>query len=309
MRAVALESFETAPSIRGDLAEPAAAAGQILVRVHSSSANQVDNAIAAGMLKTMVEHDFPVILGRDYAGTVEQVGRDVTGYAAGDEVYGFLLLANPTVHDGSWAELITLSPDVSIAPKPVSLDSAAAGAAPLAGLAALAAIDSLTLSKGQTVLIVGATGGVGSFAVQLAVHAGANVIAPSLPEDADYLRDLGVTDQVERNEDIVSSVREAHPDGVDALIDLVSYTPGEYDGALNAIARVSSTNGAAGDGPGRTNVMATPTPENLRRLSILFDDGTLNVHIHQTFELAEAVAALETLATSHTQGRISIQVG
>ena len=129
----------------------------------------------------MVGHDFSVVLGRDYGGTVEAVGANVEGYAVGDEVFGFLLHANPAVHEGSWAELIAVTPGMQVAPKPASLDIAAAGAAPLAGIAALAAVAALALSEGETVLIVGATGGVGSFAVQSAARAGATIIAPGAP--------------------------------------------------------------------------------------------------------------------------------
>jgi NADPH2:quinone reductase len=117
-------------------------------------------------------------------------------------VFGFLLAANPAVHEGSWAELIALAPEMSVAPKPTSVDFAAAGAAPLAGITALAALDALSLSEGETVLVVGASG-VGGFAVQFAAHAGATVVAPSLPEDADYLRALGVTEQLDRDGYIV----------------------------------------------------------------------------------------------------------
>jgi NADPH:quinone reductase-like Zn-dependent oxidoreductase len=162
MRAVTLDAFAAAPAVRDDLPAPTAAAGGLVVRVRASSVNPVDNAIAAGMLREMVAHDFPVVLGRDYAGTVEAIGADVDGHAVGDEVFGFLLHANPTVHEGSWAELIALSPEMQVAPKPASLDLAAAGVAPLAGIAALAAVDALALSEGETILIVGATGGVGS---------------------------------------------------------------------------------------------------------------------------------------------------
>ena len=106
------------PALRYDLPAPTPEANEVLVRVHASSANPVDNAIAAGMLTSMVEHEFPVTLGRDYAGVVEQVGADVTRYPVGDNVYGFLLHANPTVHDGSWAELITVPEDARSRPCP-----------------------------------------------------------------------------------------------------------------------------------------------------------------------------------------------
>src|SRR3954466_14706230 len=112
MKAVTLDTFDTPPGLRDDLPEPRPAPNEVLVRVHSSSANPADNGIAAGMLKQMgIEYEFPVILGRDYAGVVEQAGSDVTRYTIGDEVFGFLMHANPTVRDGTWAELITVPQD------------------------------------------------------------------------------------------------------------------------------------------------------------------------------------------------------
>jgi len=308
MKAVAVETFDTAPIVRDDLAEPTLTRESILVRVRASSVNPVDNAIAVGMLKDMIEHDFPVILGRDYAGTVEQVGADISDYAPGDEVYGFIPHANPTVHEGSWVELITVLPPMSIAPKPSSVDFATAGAAPVAAITALTAIDALKVSEGDTVLIVGATGGVGSFAVQLAAQGGATVIAPALGEDADYLSALGAAELPDRNADIIATVREAHADGVDALLDLVSYAPGAFDAVLRDGARVASPNGAAGEGSGRTNVMAVASPENLRRLAELLEAGILNVHIDQTFDIDHAADALQTLASSHVRGKIGIRV-
>jgi NADPH:quinone reductase-like Zn-dependent oxidoreductase len=198
----------------------------VLVRVHASSVNPADNGIAAGMLKQMgLEYEFPVILGRDYAGVVEQVGPAVTRYAVGDEVFGFLLHANPTVHEGSWAELIAVPQDMFIGRAPEGVDLATAGAAPLAGIAAIMAIDALELSDGDTVLIVGAPGGVGSLAVSLAARAGATVVAPALPEDETYLSELGVSELLPRDGDLAAAARERHPDGFDAVLDLVNYGP------------------------------------------------------------------------------------
>src|SRR5215203_6270814 len=109
MKAVTLDTFGTPPALRDDLPAPTPAPTEVLVRVYASSANPADNSIAAGMLKQMgIEYEFPVILGRDYAGVVEQVGPEVTRYSVGDEVFGFVLHANPTVREGSWAELIAV---------------------------------------------------------------------------------------------------------------------------------------------------------------------------------------------------------
>ena len=308
MKAFTLDTLGMPPGLRDDLPAPASAAGDVLVRVHASSLNPVDNAIAAGMLSSMVEHEFPVILGRDYAGVVERVGSDVTRYAAGDEVYGFLLHANPTVHDGSWAELIAVPENTSIARKPSGVDLATAGAAPLAAITAMTAVDALQLSEGDTVVVVGATGGVGSFAVQLAARAGATVLAPALPDDEEYLSGLGVSELLDRDADIGAAVRDRHPDGVDAMLDLVSYTPGAFDAALRPDGRVASPNSAAGDAPGRTNVMALPSPENLERLAQLLAAGTLTVPVQHTYQLERAGEALHALGNAHTQGKLAIRI-
>ena len=301
MRAFTLDSLEIPPALREDLPAPAARDGELLVRVHASSANPVDNAIAAGMLSGMAEHTFPVLLGRDFAGVVEEVGSGVTGYAAGDEVFGFVPHANPDVHDGTWAERITVAQDGIVAAVPGGVDLAAAGAAPLAGITALAAIDALSLSDGDTLLVVGATGGVGSLAVQLAAKAGARVVAPALPEDEAFLRALGVAEILPRDGDL-SGVE------ADALLDTVSYAPGAFDAALKDGARVASPNSAAGDGAGHTNVMASAHPELLPRLAELLGDGSLRVPIQAGYDVAQAGDALAALAGTHTQGKLAIRV-
>lgn len=112
-----------------------------------------------------------------------------------------------------------------MARKPDGADFAAAGEAPLAALTALAALDALEFTEGATVLVVGASGGVGSFFVQVASAAGANVIAPALPEDHDYLRALGAGEIVDRDADVAAHVRARYPEGGDALLDVVSFTP------------------------------------------------------------------------------------
>src|SRR4051794_38091188 len=309
MRAITVNSPNKAAALREDLPAPTPADNEVLVRVHASAANPVDNSIAAGMLAQMgVEYEYPVVLGRDYAGVVEQTGAAVTGYEPGDQVFGFVLHANPTARAGAWSELITVTEELSIAPVPEGVDLAVAGAAPLAGITAITAVDALDLAEGDVLLVAGATGGVGSLAVQLAAKAGATVIAPALPEDEDFLRGLGVGEIVPREGDVAAAVRARFPDGVDALLDLVNYTPGTYDAALKDDARIASPTGAAGDGPGRTMVMAAPTAENLQRLGALLADGTLRIPIQATYPLAQAPEALAALAGGHTQGKLAIDV-
>ena len=150
MRAFTLDSFGEPPRLRDDLPEPRPAANELLVRVHASSVNPADAAIVAGMLKEFAEHTFPVTLGRDFAGVVETTG-GVSRYRSGDEVFGFVLHANPDVHHGSWAELITVPEETMVAAKPASLDMVHAAAAPVAALSALAAFDALAPAAGETV--------------------------------------------------------------------------------------------------------------------------------------------------------------
>jgi NADPH:quinone reductase len=303
MRAFTLDRFGARPALRDDIPEPHVGDDELLVRVHASSVNPVDVFIAAGAMKEMAEHEFPVTLGRDFAGVVEQVGSAVSRYRVGDEVFGFVRHANPAVHDGSWTELITVSEDI-VAPKPRSLDFARAGAAPLAAITALAAVDVLAPATGETVLVVGAAGGVGSFFVQLAADAGANVIAPALPEDHEYLRGLGVGEPIDRNADVAAAVRASHPEGVDALLDVVSPEPDTS--LLHEGGRLASTIGAAGDGPGRFNLVAEPTPTSLLRLAELLDTGVLQVSLQRSYELDRVGDALEALPTTHTTGKLGV---
>jgi NADPH:quinone reductase len=311
VKAFVLTESGAPPELRDDHPAPTPAADELLVRVLASSINPVDNAIAAGMLEGMVEHEYPVVLGRDYAGVVEEAASGVTGYAPGEEVFGFVPYANPTVHDGSWTELIVVPEGGFVGRIPSGIDRAAAGVTPLAGISAMTSVDALELAEGDVVLIAGAAGGVGSFAVQLAARAGATVVAPGLREDEDYLRDLGATDLLDRGADVPAAVRERYPDGIDALLDLVSYSPDEFDAyaaLLRDGGRGASTISAAGNGSGRTNAMAVPSHENIERLAGLLADGTLKVPVQHRYPLSEAGEGLRALIGTHTQGKLAIDV-
>ena len=207
---------------------------------------------------------------------------------------------------GSWAELIALPEDKYLAAKPEGVDVAAAGAAPVAALTAIAAFDALAPVEGSTVLVIGATGGVGSFFVQLAASAGAIVIAPALPEDHDFLRGLGVSELIERDGDVAAVVAAAFPNGVDAVFDVVSQAPDAS--VLKEGGRLASPLGAAGEGAGRFNVMAVSSPGNHERLGKLLEAGTLRAPIKHTFSLEQAGEAVQTLFSAHTQGKLGIAI-
>jgi NADPH:quinone reductase and related Zn-dependent oxidoreductases len=310
MKAFVLEDFDSEPRLRDDLPDPQPGEGKLAVRVQASSVNPVDNGIAGGQLRGMAEYEFPVIIGRDFAGVVEAVGEGA-GYEVGDEVFGFLLHADPDVHNGSWSEVAIVPATGLIARKPPGVDFPAAGAAPLAGLTALAAVNALELKEGESVLMVGAAGGVGSLAVQLARRAGAHIIASGFPEDESYLVDLGVDHLISRDGDVAAQARELEDGGVAALIDTVSSSPEDLEVFAAALAdggRVASSVGAAGEGSGRHNVMGSGDPGAVETLAKLLDDGALRVPIQRTYGLDEAGTALADLPAKHTQGKLAVAV-
>ncbi len=172
------QSSPPAPrSLRSRLRAPGD--GQVLVRVQASSLNGFDIAVANGMLVGMMEHRYPVVLGKDFAGVVETVGTGSDRFAVGDAVFGVVM--TPYLGEGAHAEYLAVSDQYGIARIPKGVDVASAGALGLAGAAALGVLDALDLQPGTTVLVVGATGGVGSIVTQYAAAAGARVIATAQP--------------------------------------------------------------------------------------------------------------------------------
>jgi NADPH2:quinone reductase len=205
MRAIRLGSFDRSPQLQ-EAPSQQIASNEILVRMHASSINAFDVAVATGRLQGMMEYQFPVTIGLDLAGVVAEVESKVSRYQVGDEVFGFL--GKAVLHEGTWADYVASPEDMFVAPKPTSLDFLEAAALPVAGVAALMSVDALDPSEGDRVLVVGATGGVGSYAVQLAVKRGAKVIATPRQEDEDYLGDLGAAEAIDYTRS-TSSLRSA----------------------------------------------------------------------------------------------------
>jgi D-arabinose 1-dehydrogenase-like Zn-dependent alcohol dehydrogenase len=166
MKAIAIDDFGAPPSLH-DLPVPEPGEGEVLVRVRASSVNGFDVAVAGGHLKGMTEHHFPVVLGKDFAGTVEAVGPSVQSARPGEVVFAVVIKA---ALGGAFGEYVT-APEAYTARVPAGLDLTVAGALDLAGTAALAAVDAVAPLPGETVLISGATDGVGGFAVQLRLPA------------------------------------------------------------------------------------------------------------------------------------------
>jgi NADPH2:quinone reductase len=307
MKAFAITDFGAAPQLL-DLPTPTPSEGELVVDIEHASINGMDLAVAGGYLKGMMPHEFPVTLGRDFAGTVAATGPGVEQFSVGDPVWG--LIASPALHDGTLAEQLVI-PAWSAALRPQGLDSATAGALALAGVAAQAAIDALALETGHTVLIAGATGGVGSIAIQLAKLSGAVVLATATPDRADFVVDLGADHVVDHTGDLAGQVRAIAPRGVDAVV----HTAGDPQALADVVrpgGRIASALGfgqeAVGDRPiTATAVMSIPSSEALGRLADLVTSGRLRVPVSSTYRLDDAALALADFA-GHKTGKIAITI-
>jgi NADPH:quinone reductase len=306
MRALAMTGFDAAPTLT-DLEVPEPADGEIRVRVRAASVNGFDLAVAAGYTRDYMEHRFPLVLGKDFAGEVDALGGDVTGYAVGDRVFGSV--TKPYVGDGSFAEYVTVPTTVGIAPLPESISFTDAAALGLAGAAAHGIIDAAALQPDQTMLVVGATGGVGNQVVQLAAAAGARVIATAHTDaERDLVTQLGAQATVDHTGDLASQVRAIAPDGVHVLAHLAG-DPGVVELVRDGGRFLSTLLQSPDQLPSQTvtvvPVYANPTREVLDRVSHGLAGGDTTVTVQQVFPLDQAQAALDTFGQG-TLGKVVI---
>ena len=313
MRAFGLAD-ETASAAFLEVRMPDPGPGEVRVRVLASSVNGYDVFVASGMARGMMEHRYPAIVGKDFAGTVDAVGEGVDGFGVGDEVVG---ITPPTPHvasEGGYAQYISVPLSPFLRPKPEKLDMPSAASVGLAALTAIVCVDRIRASDGATALIVGATGGVGSYAVQLAAARGAAVLATALPQDDAWIRGLGAAETVDYSRDVVRPVRDAHPDGVDAL--LVAVPVGDGFGGLADLVRdggaVATTVGGADvealaqRGVTAENVYAQADPASFDQVLRLAADGSLEVPLMHTYGFDEIPQALGLVGTRHSRGKVAI---
>jgi NADPH:quinone reductase len=309
MRAVTVDDFGAAPVVT-DVPMPKPGPGEVLLRVHSSSVNGFDLAVAGGMFQGMLEHQFPVVLGKDFAGTVEAVEDGVSEIAPGDSVFGVLM--KPVLAEGAFGEYVVVGESLGITHIPDTLGYARAGALGLAGTAALNAVDTMAPISSEQVLIVGATGGVGTYAIQLAAARGATVIATARPGTAaSFVRGLGASYVVDHTGDLAAQVRAIAPNGVTAALHLAG--EGANVAALVAPGgRLVSTLFYGPDKLSRQDITATAVTANpdratLDRLAADVVAGQLRVPITQTYALTEVPQAMADFAAG-TIGKLSIDI-
>jgi NADPH:quinone reductase-like Zn-dependent oxidoreductase len=305
MRALAISEPGASPAVM-TVPAPQPDAGEVLVRVQASSVNGFDVAVAAGMLQGMMEHRYPVVLGKDFAGAVEATGEGAEIFRPGDEVFGVVM--KPYLGDGGWGEHLVVGEQHGIAAVPKGLDLARAGALGLAGAAGLQAVEAIGEASGRTFLVSGASGGVGAIALQYALAAGADVIATARPgAEEELVRGLGAVNVVDYAGDLEAQVRSIAPDGVDAVLHFAG-DASQLVGLLRADGRLVSTMGFGPDQhPAAVALMADPDSATLGRLAADVAGGRIRLPITRTYALDEAPQALTDFPTG-TVGKLAISV-
>ena len=309
MRAVRFHEYGGPDVLRHeDVDEPVAGAGQVRLRVAATTFNGVDANIRAGLMQGPMPLDLPHVPGLDVAGTVDALGAGVSGLAVGDEVVGFL----PFVVDGASAEYV-LAPAESLAPAPTSIPLADAAALPLVGLTAWQAlVEHAELERGQRILISGAGGAVGGYAVQLAAAAGAHVIATASPRSREQVMAAGADEVVDHT---TTDVTAAVTGPVDVLLNLAPIDPAEFT-ALASLVRdggvvVSTTvwmPAPADEGRGVRGIdlFVRSDAAQLSELVARVDRGELTVDVAERVPLADLASVHARAAAGTLAGKVVV---
>ncbi|MEU4290095.1 NADP-dependent oxidoreductase [Kribbella sp. NPDC026596] len=303
MQAVVFTEFGGPEVLRTEeVAEPHAGPGQVRVRVRAAGVNPIDFKIRRGWTKGFIDVTFPATPGMEVAGVVDEAGEG-TEFAIGDEVVGWSAT-------GSYAEHAIVG---NVARKPAGLSWEQAVGLPVAGETAQRVLDDLQLKEGETLLLHGAAGAVGSIAAQLAKAAGVTVIGTASPANHDFLRGLGVT-PVAYGEGLLDRVREAAPQGIDAVFDTAGQggldESIELRGGTDRIITIAAMN--AGELGIAASMGTTGTPEEIAAgLTSQLQaaaDGNLQVRIAGTFALSDAAKAQELSESGHAPGKVVVLV-
>src|SRR5712672_3004503 len=290
-----------------DAPRPEPQAGEVLVRVHAAGVNPIDWKVRQGHMRDFWPHKFPLILGLDVSGTVEEVGPGMSRFKIGDEVYS---PPDPT-RNGAYADYIVVR-EPELALKPNSLHHIRAAAVPLAALTAWQSLfDTAQLQPGQRVLIHAGTGGVGHFAVQLAKWKGAYVFATASTKNQDLLRELGVDQAIDYTQQRFEDVAR----NIDIVLDTLgdetqerSWSVLKKGGNLVSLVQPPSEEKAKELGVLAAIIGAQPNGAQLAEIAKIIDSGKLAPIIDRILPLSEARRAHELSQSGHTHGKITLRV-
>lgn len=289
-----------------DLPRPVPGPGQLLIAVRAAGVNPVDWKRRAGYRRAGgPPTELPSVFGSEAAGTVVEVGPGVTGFAAGDAVFG-------STDTGGYAQL-TLLPAGGTAHKPAGLSWTDAATLPVAAATAYDALHQLALPAGSTLLVNGVGGGVGVAAAQIARHAGLTVIGTGSEAKRDFAQSLGAVHVLSgegEGEGVADRVRAVAPGGVDGVLDLVGGDSlREVAGLLADRSRlVSGADKALAGELGGSAIVRARTGAVLDAVAALVLEGALDPYVTRTFPLAEADQALRAVESGHTRGKIALTV-
>jgi len=280
---------------------------QILVRVIAAGVNPVDAMIRSGMFAKYEKDVFPIIPGADIAGVVEKVGSKITKFKAGDPVFAYVSLKG----GGGYAEY-ALGTERDTAAKPKSLSYVEAAAVPIVALTAWQAlVDAARLGASQTALIHGGSGGVGSFAIQIAKARGAKVIATASTANQELLKELGADVAIDYTKQKFEDIAK----DVDVVLDSVgrdtlarSYGVVKKGGYIVSIVARPTQAELDKHGIRGAFISVEPTSDELGEIGKLIDQKKIKVIVSQTFPLSDAAKAQEQVATGHTRGKVVLKV-
>ncbi len=307
MKAIVINEYGDASVLNyTDVKRPEPKEDEVLIKVHAAAVNPADWKIRDGAGEQF-GFKLPLILGGDIAGTVEEVGVGVENFKKGDAVYGITVSSL----SGGYAEYAVAKTD-AIAPKPESLNFENAASLPIAALTAWQAMfDLANLSSGQRILITGASGGVGSMAVQLAKAKGAFVIGTASGRNEKFVRDLGADEFVDYTK---RSFEEVVKD-VDVVFDTVggdtlerAFQTLKKGGLLVSAPETPSAEKARESGVKAAWVYCKPSAKQLAEINGLIDEGKLKTYVETILPLAEVKRAHELSETGRTRGKIVLRV-
>jgi len=316
MRAITIDAYKTQPHLQ-EMPRPQPGEGEILIRLHAAGVNPMDWKARDGTYQQWWPAEFPAVLGFDGAGVVEQVGAGVSAFQPGDAVFG-QFMPQRVLHWGTYADYVVTSASGAVAPKTISLDYLEAAALPMPAQVALACLDALSIGSGETLLIVGATGGIGTYAIQMAALRGARVLATARPEAANYATSLGAAQALDYTQgDLVSAVRTLYPGGVDAVLDVATTDPAglsHISQALRAGGKLLTTIDSAEaprlaeQGINAALLSWQPSAELLGRIKRYVDAGQLKVVVDHIYPLEQAALALEQVEHGRVRGKVVLSI-
>ncbi|MDZ7680283.1 MAG: NADP-dependent oxidoreductase [Fodinibius sp.] len=307
MKAAYFEEFGELDQIQtGTLDRPEPGEGEVLVRVKSAGVNPVDAAVARGMLNEVIPAQFPAIPGWDMAGVVETRGHAARRFEQGDQVYAYA--RRPIVQHGTFAEYVAI-PESYLARKPESISMEASGGIPLVGLTAYQSLFQFgNLQEGQTLLVLGGSGGVGTMAIQLAKWAGATVIGVASESNHEYMQELGADETLNYSiGDVGKAVEAVAPNGVDFILHCSRGNSLEQSiDTLKSGGQLISITNSDPDRPDDIQfqyVFVEPNATQLQHIQELADDGFLTMPVSNTYTLDEAGQALQDIESLHSRGK------